>query len=360
MLKTKTLHKKSIIKEHANMKKLTVLLTVFIVLSNISICSFAYEATKDEESAVAWALNFYNIYNINANVKCNNELDIFPYTIEYQSDDGDVKKVIIEKAKEYEDEIRKNHCYYFEDENIIDKQSAYYENEMSAYYGADPAKSSFALQYDNTPIEEVISSFPVFINKKTQYMAAYNSYVKTLSGNGKYLADNGLYVISPKSVIVSESGFAYVNFETIRVLLYKWKSADQVTSHGVWIVCDVFINGSSYDSKYRFNSENMDVEKELSSEKERLLEYYTPLPEQESSYTDESGFAGTYSASEKASENEANNPPQESKPINYVPWIICGIEAVAIIALVIALVLKKRNNIRAVENEKENENKNEN
>ena len=49
-------------KNLVNMKKLTVLLTVLIVLSNISICSFAYEATKDEESAVAWALNFYNIY----------------------------------------------------------------------------------------------------------------------------------------------------------------------------------------------------------------------------------------------------------------------------------------------------------
>ena len=44
------------------MKRLTVLLTVFIILSHISICSFAFEATNIEQSAYRFASEFLNKY----------------------------------------------------------------------------------------------------------------------------------------------------------------------------------------------------------------------------------------------------------------------------------------------------------
>ncbi len=294
------------------MKKLTVLLIMLIIVSQIPICPFAYEATDDEKAAIACALNYFNTYCVNVYFN-NNDDDLFVHTIGHLDDDSDLRKEILEKAKEYEDEIKENHYYYF-------------PNELSSALDDDPAKDSLALQYDNTPIEDVISSFPVFIKKKAQYKAAYNRYHNFKSGSGMYL-------ITPESVTVSESGFAYINFgDCVRFLLYKYKPANQVEIYGGWIICDIFEDGDSFGSKYRFDAENMDVEKEL------LSAGISPSPESESTEPSSEVKAGK----ETDNSPKENEPAKESEPINYTPWVICTVEAVAIIALVIALVLKKK------------------
>ena len=133
---------------------------------------------------------------------------------------------------------------------------------------------------------------------------------------------------------VSESGFAYIDSGDLYILLYRYRAPDE----NMWIVCDVSTFYDEYDEEYRFHSEDMDVEKEL------LSKGFVPLSENKDDVAD----TDTDSSDENV--NIAHDAPKKSNPTNIIPWVICGIEAVAIIALVIALVLKKSNKIRAAEN----------
>lgn len=303
--------KKKIIGEF-EMKKLTVLLIMLIIVSQIPICPFAFEATSDEKNAIAYAYNYLNRYELKVYFD-NYEDDLSIGTIGHRGADNSInKEEILEKAREYEDEIKENHCYYFQD-------------EISTGFGYDRSKSAYALQYENTPIEEVIASFPVFIEKKAQYLNAYYRNLDVKAGGG-------MFMDSPESVTVSESGFAYVSFGCVRLLLYKCQPPNQIDSHGVWVICDIFENGDNFGSKYRFNSENMDVEKELLSA--------GILPLSESKSTEPS--SEVKDDKETVNSPKENEPAKESEPINYIPWAICTAEGVAIIALVTALVLKKK------------------
>ena len=306
------------------MKKLTVLLTVLIVLSNISICSFAFETTDDERSVHAFASEFLNKYY--SNVYRKTEYDLSKSTIASFDDTPQIKNEIFEKAKEYEDEIRDNHHYRYHEDNIF-----LWEAEECDENGAclppdpDPDTRPVAIQYDSTAIEDVISSFPVFIEKKASYWKSVKQYIPK---------SNVSYILSPQRVTVSEIGFAYIDSGDLYILLYRYRAPDE----NMWIVCDVSTFYDEYDEKYRFHSEDMDVEKEL------LSKGFVPLSENKDDVAD----TDTDSSDENV--NIAHDAPKKSNPTNIIPWVICGIEAVAIIALVIALVLKKSNKIRAAEN----------
>ncbi len=289
------------------MKKLTVLLIILIIVSQITICPVAFEATDDESSAYRFASDYLNKYI--SNVYLKTEFDILDGTIAYFDDLPQIKKEILEKAKEYEDEIRKNHRYHYYEDNHW-----YFEHDM--HWDSDVTPP--AIQYDKTPIEDVVSSFPVFIEKKCQYMRS--------ALPAKTVINHEMFALNPKSVTVSESGFAYVNCDSCYILLYRYKAF----AEDMWFVCDISTFWDSYDEEFRFHSEDLDVEELLVSRG------YTLLSENEESDTD------TASDSADESDNETNNPPQESKPINYIPWVICTAEGVAIIALVIALIFKKK------------------
>ncbi len=309
------------------MKKLTVLLIMLIIVSQISICPFAVEITDDEKNAIASAYNYLNRFELKVYFD-DYEDDLSEYTIDHRDLYIISKDEILEKAKEYEDEIRENYYYYFWDKGVTDRYDAYYGNEHSALYGCDPSKSAYALKYENTPIEEVISLFPVFIEKKAQYL---NAYYRNLN----HKAFRGIYIDGPESVKVSESGFAYVSFSTVRFLLYKCQSPDQA-SDDLWIVCDIFVDGDNFGSKYRFDAENTDVEKVL------MEEGILTSSENESTGNDESDNEGSDSATVDESDNKTDDIPRKSETANYTPWVICTAEGVAIIALVIALIFKKK------------------